>query len=406
MFPNVALLDITPDTGAVLKQVARNGEGASRQRRGGAHPHSAARQKEEVNARLRQGSLARLCCPRTDVPRNMGGWVFPEVAPGSAPSPRGGHAATALDHSRILVFGGSDCEPKPFADTWLLETGDEYRWRHVKSAGAEREQLVGLSGATLTTVGDKVYLFGGQEPLTGRVHDDVWELDTETWQWSQVKVSSKPPARHSHCAGLLHNDSLLVFGGANQETAVLGDVWMFSVQEHSWYQVDVSGTTFCPREMHSGVMVDMDTMLIYGGRGFANRVMCDASLLDCKMMQWRLTANTPFQRCAHAAATLGAHSIPNGDRGSGACPAACSVIVHGGFTGEIVESDIICIDAETLSAKLVCNGHHGEKDKKIPESRFAHTGISLGMAEAEQGMVVFGGVNAEAAHNDVAVWTM
>lgn len=57
----------------------------------------------------------------------------------------------------------------------------------------------------------------------------------------------------------------LVFGGVG-DSGQMNDVWIFNTDQRGWTHAVVGGDKPCPREMHSGTMVDSTTMLIYGGR--------------------------------------------------------------------------------------------------------------------------------------------
>ena len=68
---------------------------------------------------------------------------------------------------------------------------------------------------TLTTVGSRVFVFGGFDG--SRVLNDLYAFDLQTGMWSQhVHTGVSPPARAGHSAtafGVPAN--ILVFGGAN-----------------------------------------------------------------------------------------------------------------------------------------------------------------------------------------------
>jgi Kelch motif len=78
--------------------------------------------------------------------------------------------------------------------------------------------MVCRTGASMTAIGDCVYIYGGQEPSTGLCFGDVVKLDTTCWRWSVLRpAGGHPPPRHAHCAGRLRENCLLVYGGAGQQ---------------------------------------------------------------------------------------------------------------------------------------------------------------------------------------------
>ncbi|GMH45119.1 hypothetical protein BSKO_13076 [Bryopsis sp. KO-2023] len=339
----------------------------------------------------------------------MGHWYFPKVVEENVPASRGGHSCVKLEGNKALIFGGANHEAQGHDDLWLLDFGSgQCRWTPVMPSQPGGKPI-GLSGASLTLIGDTVYLFGGQEPQTGRVHDDLWELDSIKMEWNLVKVAVKPGGRHSHSACILKENSLLIFGGSGHQGELLADMWVFKREDCNWYRLNSpEGRQPMPREMHVTQMVDPSTMLMYGGRGFSNRVLCDAALFDSNMMQWRNVVYTAFQRCAHTATiveTTHKQNDPdqNGEGNSDNRPRK-SVLIYGGFTGEVVEGDLLEMDIESLETRLLCPGPHGNESQKIPPPRFAHSAISVAEEDAGEAMMVFGGVNLRGALNDVAIW--
>ncbi|KAL3152010.1 hypothetical protein ABBQ32_001128 [Trebouxia sp. C0010 RCD-2024] len=349
----------------------------------------------------------------------MGVWNLPKLDRGaSAPAARGGHAIASIG-SRVICFGGADRSPTPFSDLWELDTGRHCnQWTRIQStANVERGKLVPRSGATMTAAGDILYIFGGQDPVTGGCYNDLIMLDSRTWQWMALEVSGvRPPARHSHITGLVQKNTLVVFGGAGAQ-GPLGDLWVFDLTSRQWSQPATQGDPPAPREMHTGTMLDDTRMLIYGGRGPDGKVLCDACLFDASSLTWRLKEPTPFARCAHTAVALpseagcsGNHQSDNDEpMSSGPETEHMCVLVYGGFSGDAVEGDLISIDPDGIDVQMVSRGpDQGEQrlDQQIPQARFAHGAVRVPSTALDHGkdMVVFGGVNPLQDLNDVAIW--
>lgn len=126
----------------------------------------------------------------------------------------------------------------------------------------------------------RVYLFGGQEPASGAIFDDLLCLDTSSWELTDVTLepqqaqqqqqpSQRPPGRHSHVAGLYEGRGLIIFGGAGLR-GPLADVWVF--QPSSDGTVDGSGTSGTWRCLSDGLAED---------EGPERREMVSASAQQC-----------------------------------------------------------------------------------------------------------------------------
>ncbi|KAG2435747.1 hypothetical protein HXX76_006943 [Chlamydomonas incerta] len=360
---------------------------------------------------------------------------------GLAPAPRGACCCVALG-TQVLVFGGADRVPVSFNDLWVLETdGGKYEWTRITPVYAPGCKVMPRSGATLTAVGDRLYLFGGTEPVSNVCFNDMKMLDPKTWTWSDVEVTgTRPPERHSHCTGCLADTCLVVYGGAGYQ-GPMNDVWIFNTLQNGWTRPAVSGEQPPGREMHTGVMVDPTTLLIYGGRGPEFKVLCDAALFDAKQMKWTAIEPTPFSRCAHSAVVMpGAPALAaaaggseeaasaakaedgaeaaGGSGGAASSGGGCRVLIYGGYSGEAVEGDVLQIDPRSLEIELVRRGpRESDKGGTVPDIRFAHSAVVVPVAGesgagagtgagagAAHAMVVFGGVNPGEDLNDIAVW--
>ena len=113
-----------------------------------------------------------------------------------------------------------------------------------------------------------MYLFGGQEPASGAIFDDLLCLDTSSWELTDVTLEpqqaqqqqqqqqqplQRPPGRHSHVAGLYEGRGLIMFGGAGLR-GPLADVWIF--QPSSDGTADGSGTSGTWRCLSDGLAED------------------------------------------------------------------------------------------------------------------------------------------------------
>jgi hypothetical protein len=286
--------------------------------------------------------------------------------------------------------------------------------------------VLGRSGASLTAIDGRLYLFGGQDPMHGACFNDLHVLDPATWEWSEARVEGgRPPPRHSHVACRLGDGALVVFGGATAQ-GTLADVWIYNPKQGTWTRPSVDGAPPAGREMAAGAMVGPTTLLVYGGRASDGRVLCDAALLDLGTMRWGAAEPTPFARCAQSAVAFlpaTADTAGGGDASaSGADGAAAAaggpqgpprrpyVVTFGGFSGEAVEGDLIRLDGRTLEVEQLDRGPRRGPGSPLPPSspadRFAHAAVGVADASgATVRMLVIGGVNPAEDLSDVAVWT-
>ena len=121
-----------------------------------------------------------------------------------------GHAIAALA-GKVYLFGGVGAE----SDTWAY---DGTSWTKVSTTGP-----VGRAFTSMTTLGDRIVMFGGEEDAN-HVLADTWEWDGTTW--TQRMVQGPPPRWHAGLAPLA--GKLLLFGGdGGSGTGWMGDTWLW-----------------------------------------------------------------------------------------------------------------------------------------------------------------------------------
>lgn len=322
-------------------------------------------------------------------------------AAGPGPGGRGGAAACAVPGGGggAVVFGGADRSPEAFKDAWLLKqaAGGALAWERPAVRVAGGAALPPRTGATLTAVGAKLYLFGGQDPTSGACFNDVVALDPATWEWERLSVSGgSPPPRHSHTTCLVNGHCLLVFGGAGQ-ASLLNDLWVFDTTTCAWTFPTFAGQCPAAREMHTATMVTPTDMLVFAGRNSLGTVLRDAVQLDVARMRWGRKVETDFPRVAHTAVAFPAAALGLGRGGDGA-----AVVVFGGFTGGDITDDVLVLEpGEALRARRMEVMQAGHR----PGARFAHVAVPLAEPDggAPTSMAVFGGVDAERDYDEVAV---
>ena len=186
----------------------------------------------------------------------------------------------------------------------MLDTeADIYAWTKITPEPSEIDPLP-RGGATMTVVQGRIWMFGGQDPLSGISFADFVVLDPSTWSWSRPQMRGEPPpSRHSHVAGVCRDRLVVVYGGAGT-MGTLGDVWLFDTEALVWSRPSISGPTPPAREMAAGCMLAGDRLFVHGGRGAQGQVLSDVAILDLEQMRWVVLQLTPYPRCAHTVVAL------------------------------------------------------------------------------------------------------
>ena len=172
------------------------------------------------------------------------------------------------------------------------------RAKSVKSVEAFWEKRTGLgfnpssrTGATLTMINRKAYLFGGE--CRSRFND-IKVLNTDIWKWewpgSPQEGDPPPEPRVQHSAVCFRN-SLVVFGGSGEYNPMLklrncfNRVHLYDTVSNRWRTAETVGQPPAVRRNHACTLVG-NTMLVYGGMDEIGNALDDLHALNLETLRW------------------------------------------------------------------------------------------------------------------------
>jgi N-acetylneuraminic acid mutarotase len=229
------------------------------------------------------------------------GTVWTRVAPSINPPGWRVNDAMAPLGDKVLMFGGNDlCYG--LADTWQWEGAT---WTHLAPTTSPSAR----DGHAMASLGGKIILFGGSDDLfpgvpKRHVVGDTWEWDGVTW--TQLAPATSPPARAGHAMTTVGN-KIILFGGTGAGGVVLGDTWEWD--SLTWALVG-SGTNPTARTGHAMAALGQKVVLFGGqaaeaGFGVAETPLHDTWEWDGATWTQLAPLTYPTARSAHAMATLG-----------------------------------------------------------------------------------------------------
>ena len=174
-------------------------------------------------------------------------------------------------------------------------------------------QPVARFAHTAVAFQSNIYIFGGQGFQTTNQNGTssdmtinenpssfncMYCLNTKTMEWTKMTNESSssplPAPRNSHTCLLYREESLIIFGGANEHVGPMDDVWSFSLTDgkNMWNRIHCCGGidgTPRPREMHAACLdKEKDCIFVVGGRNVENNVCQDVWSLDLSMFNFIL----------------------------------------------------------------------------------------------------------------------
>eukprot|EP00727_Mastigamoeba_balamuthi_P011902 m51a1_g7334 putative cell division cycle protein 27 homolog (888) ;mRNA; f:186868-190739 len=216
-------------------------------------------------------------------------WLtLPYATRTSGPSDR--FDAAEFSHgTRFYVFGGSvyyGSSPErqaTYNEVWGFDFGtqlnvSQFAWVYVPTANTPPKRY----GASMETIGDKAYLFGGRTdclknkeacPVSPWIDKDfwfdTWEFDVPSKTWTMLAPASNPGPR-INCGTSTWNGKWYLMGGRHLGTNVtnmtFNDVWCFDPATKQWSAIEPAAGSPVPKPRYSPGSVSYNGhMYIFGG---------------------------------------------------------------------------------------------------------------------------------------------
>ncbi|KAG2425945.1 hypothetical protein HXX76_013318 [Chlamydomonas incerta] len=213
---------------------------------------------------------------------------------GSAFPPTAGHSVTAWN-GKLYVLGGHT--KAKGAAAMALRVVDPVA-RTVTEPAASGTVPPARGGHTATLIGDKVWVFGGEDG-SRRALADVFVLDLASLTWSSPEVSGKaPPPRSASCATVYQERYLVAFGGGSVATCY-SDVHVLDTETLTWSQPAQAGAKVSPRAGHSGAVLGDIWYIVGGGnnvKGCADLLAVDlAALPTSNTLTWHVVTSVAIR---------------------------------------------------------------------------------------------------------------
>ncbi|CAL9116970.1 uncharacterized protein LOC135634069 isoform X1 [Musa acuminata AAA Group] len=208
-------------------------------------------------------------------------WSKPMLK-GVPPSPRDSHSCTTVG-DKLFVFGGTDGK-NPLKDMHILDTSSN-TWivPNLNGEGPDARE-----GHTAVLVDKRLFIFGGcGKSVTHeeKYFNDLYILDTETLTWERAVTSGTPPsARDCHSCSSWKN-KIIVLGGEDSSDFYLADVHILNADTLAWEPMKTAGKIFPPRAGHTTVALGSN-LFVFGGFTDARNLYDDLYVLNVESRSW------------------------------------------------------------------------------------------------------------------------
>ncbi|KAJ1728513.1 hypothetical protein LPJ72_005433, partial [Coemansia sp. Benny D160-2] len=177
-------------------------------------------------------------------------------------------------------------------------------------------------------------------------------LSPSDFSWG---YASNGPARKYHTLCYIKSiDSIVLFGGSDQNIASYNDIKLYSVKTSSWsYSLDVSGNVPAQRVLHSAVCTD-DSMLVFGGTHSIGDSPSDSTV-------WVLKANneTSFSWSKAPIASTSLDMSPSARFGHSAALYNNSMYLYGGIGPNGKDDAVYVLDVKSWEWSQISTSDSG-----------------------------------------------
>ena len=230
--------------------------------------------------------------------------------PTSTPSPRYA-GVTFPSNTRDSFFVSGGCQGGNMTgcqgDLWKYDIRGD-RWEQLQVPTGMMSPRCGHSAVT---VGKKVLFFGGTSDSFVKVHNSLYEFDTQKETFREIieTQGDPPPERLVHAACADNHGRMWVFGGLTTDRKSLGDLWCYHTDSDRWEEIaDAQGDLPGPRYGVRMACVG-DAVYLFGGSRERGPALNDLYLFLPESRQWRQlkdsTGERPSPRYAPAFIAVG-----------------------------------------------------------------------------------------------------
>ncbi|CAG8495640.1 1551_t:CDS:2, partial [Paraglomus occultum] len=210
--------------------------------------------------------------------------VQPISTTGDIPPPRSRHTHVVIGQ-QMIVFGGlvANPEEKPDDNIFILNT-ETKNWVQPAIIG---NRPIARFGHTATTVGTKMYIFGGEAEgyhMNDLLALDVASMNSGEARWEVVVPANDPPSGRSGHVAVTFNEKIYIFGGTDGNKCY-NDTWCYDIRSNTWTELVCIGYIPLPRDSHGATLVG-DVVYVFGGKGSEGEELGDLAAFRITNKRW------------------------------------------------------------------------------------------------------------------------
>lgn len=180
-------------------------------------------------------------------------------------SGRFAHSLSYIGNDKALLFGGygmGDFQTEVLDQTWEYDLTTN-TWTDLTPVSPTSYPVARYYHSSAYIGNETMIMFGGYDENDALL-SDTWEYNSSTNTWTEITTTNTPPERYSHDIVYLEDGKALLFGGYD-DTACMDDTWIYDTSTQNWTECGTSGTILPVRVDHKLAFAGNGKVILFGG---------------------------------------------------------------------------------------------------------------------------------------------
>ena len=164
------------------------------------------------------------------------------------------------------------------------------KWTLLKSKDENSALLLKRSSHTINQIGNKLFIFGGEEEPRVAIDSNLLSFDLIKQEWSVLDATENSPSQRLAHSSCVLGDKLYIFGGrcgVDMEDTSFNDLYEFDSSSNKWTKYNEENNGVWPEKRSYHTMAALNNKIyIFGGCSTNHGRLNDLFEFDLEIRKW------------------------------------------------------------------------------------------------------------------------
>ncbi len=137
----------------------------------------------------------------------------------------------------------------------------------------------------------QMIIFGGFQQGSRTNQTAVYSFPTNIWENVEIAPGQPVPSPRSGHSASIYNGNMYVFGGKDDNSEKLNDLWVYNLADKRWVEIEAEGEIPFERSGHTSDIYE-DFLVIFGGIWDVTKELNDLHLYSFNENRWITVQST------------------------------------------------------------------------------------------------------------------